>query len=184
MIKYQGIYKIRNLLNGKVYIGQSVDLSSRFRKHKAEVKREKKHPLYTSMQKYGIENFEFVILEWIEDVTLLNEREQYWMDFYKSYDRTFGYNVLTKAESCKGAILSKGHIEKIRNAIIKIWKDPIYRQKIIESQKERKQSDESKLKIGLAHKGKIVSEETRKKLSLANKGQVPWNKGLKIFDKI
>lgn len=78
-MKYQGIYKIKNLLNGKVYIGQSSDLIFRFKRHKNNFKNSKKHPLYNSMYKHGINNFEFNVIEHIDDIKVLNEREQFWL---------------------------------------------------------------------------------------------------------
>ena len=71
-MKYQGIYKIRNLKNGKVYIGQSYDLTTRFRDHRKPCKFKSNRPLYSSIKKYGIENFEFIVLEWIEDISKLD----------------------------------------------------------------------------------------------------------------
>ena len=58
--KISGIYKIENLINHKVYIGQSKDIKSRFNQHKsAETNKHLKH----SFEKYGIENFSFEIIK-------------------------------------------------------------------------------------------------------------------------
>lgn len=102
MSNYQGIYKIRNLLNGKVYIGQSSRLNHRFSQHKNEVKNCNNVSIYNAIRKYGIDNFEFIIIEWINDINKLNEREQYWMDYSKAYNPEFGYNIRCIAESMRG----------------------------------------------------------------------------------
>ena len=74
-MKYQGIYKIINLLNGKVYIGQSINIENRFKDHKCNVKKNLNHPLYNSIRCYGIDNFDFIIVEEINDVNKLNKKE-------------------------------------------------------------------------------------------------------------
>ena len=73
-MKIQGIYKIINCINGKIYIGQSTDIKTRFscHKHNALVKKINR-PLYTSIRKYGIENFEFIILEKVDNILLLDQ---------------------------------------------------------------------------------------------------------------
>ena len=62
-----GIYKITNLINNKVYIGQSVNIQQRFKKHKTKYKdisnEESNKILYKAMRKYGLENFSFEIIE-------------------------------------------------------------------------------------------------------------------------
>ena len=45
--------------------------------------------------------------------------------------------------------------------------------------KGKPRSEDTRIKIGNAHKYKVVSEETRRKQSISHKGQVPWNKGKK-----
>jgi len=54
-----GIYKITNIINGSVYIGQSKDIYARWQKHKSVFKNEANHryKLYRAMNKYGIDNF-------------------------------------------------------------------------------------------------------------------------------
>lgn len=89
-----GIYKITNNTNGKVYIGQSIDIYKRWREHKrrAFIKNEEYNKyLYNAFRKYGIDNFTFEIIELCnrED---LNNRECYYIQFYNSNNEQYGYN--------------------------------------------------------------------------------------------
>lgn len=87
-----GIYKITNLLDNKSYIGQSVDISNRFKQHiKAGLGIEgSNNKFYTAMKKNGVWNFTFEILE-ICDRKDLNEREKFYINTYES--NVFGYNT-------------------------------------------------------------------------------------------
>lgn len=97
-----GIYKI-NYPNGKIYIGQSNDIKRRMYEHN-NVNRLKNHynaPCDLAIQKYGrIEEIE--ILEKDIDISLLNERERYWISFYKSNNKDIGYNLTPGGSSLKG----------------------------------------------------------------------------------
>lgn len=81
----QGIYLILNKMNQHCYIGQSVDIEDRWRKHRSvafnePTNREYQYPLYRAFRKYGLENFEFIVLEELSNATpeeLLN-REIFW----------------------------------------------------------------------------------------------------------
>lgn len=86
-----GIYKITNLTTGQIYIGQSVDIKERFRTHvkTAISSAPASNKLYQTMKKYGPEDFTFEVLEEVSR-DKLNEREIYWIDFYKT--REFGLN--------------------------------------------------------------------------------------------
>lgn len=58
-----GIYKITNLINNKIYIGQSVHIERRWSEHKSSVKTNKRiYYLHKAMCKYGINNFKFEVL--------------------------------------------------------------------------------------------------------------------------
>lgn len=87
-----GIYKITNINNQMVYIGQAVNIGSRWRTH---VKRglgcEEKtnNRLYTALWEEGVENFTFQVVEMC-DKEKLTEREKFYIDFYNSKD--YGYN--------------------------------------------------------------------------------------------
>lgn len=83
-----GIYKITNKINGKVYIGQSRDIMRRWRQHKTS---KLDYPLYRAFQKYGIDNFEFTVLEEC-DIQLLNSRELFYIQQFQSNKKDYGYN--------------------------------------------------------------------------------------------
>lgn len=89
--KICGIYKITDLTTGQAYIGQSVDIKERFRQHiKTSLSYGKAtNKLYQMMKKSGQYNFTFEILEEVPR-DKLNERETYWIDFYKT--KEFGLN--------------------------------------------------------------------------------------------
>ena len=87
-----GIYKITNQINGKVYIGQSIDIQYRWKQHKQQAKNNRKNnKLYQAMRKYGIENFLFEVIEQCKfSQQQLDNRQRYWIEYYNSYEN--GYN--------------------------------------------------------------------------------------------
>jgi group I intron endonuclease len=96
-----GIYIIRNLANGKVYVGSSTVIEERWVTHRRKLRQGKHHSrkFQNAWNKYGADNFEFRIIEIVQP-ELLVEREQYWMDACLSY--SMGYNSRPKADSCLG----------------------------------------------------------------------------------
>ena len=62
-----GIYKIENLINGKIYIGKSVDIDNRIRNHKSEsfnpISNAYDTAIHRAIRKYGIDNFSFEVVE-------------------------------------------------------------------------------------------------------------------------
>ena len=88
-----GVYVIRNIKNGKVYVGQTNNLKLRKQNHFADLKANihHNHHLQNVWNKYGKENFEFEVLEECP-LEKLDEVEIYWIKFYESYNRKFGYN--------------------------------------------------------------------------------------------
>ena len=87
-----GIYKIQNLINNKVYIGQSVDIEKRWSTHKTELKNNYHYNIHlqNAWNKYGEENFEFSIVEECS-VDQLNQCEIDWISKFNSYEN--GYNL-------------------------------------------------------------------------------------------
>lgn len=91
--KKTGIYKLTNLTNGMVYVGQANDLASRFVQHvKKGIGAENpgSNKLYQAMLECGAENFTFEVIELCEEEQL-NDKEKYWIEFFNGID--FGYNM-------------------------------------------------------------------------------------------
>lgn len=89
---HTGIYRLTNLKNKKVYIGQAVDIAERFKQHiKCGLGIDTpSNMLYKAMIKDGVENFTFEVLEEC-DRSQLNDREKFYIDFYRSQEH--GYNM-------------------------------------------------------------------------------------------
>lgn len=91
--RHTGIYRITNSSSQMCYVGQAVDIADRWRQHikraiGAEPRTQNK--LYPAMYKDGIQNFTFEIIEEC-DASKLNDREDYWQDFYKA--KEYGYSI-------------------------------------------------------------------------------------------
>lgn len=95
-----GIYCIENTVDGKKYIGKSKHIEIRITQHKQALLK----PVHTNMcnrhlwfavQKHGWGAFKGWIVEEFSDIdeTGMADREVYWMDFHKTLDREFGYNL-------------------------------------------------------------------------------------------
>lgn len=92
-MKLGKIYLITNDINSKVYVGQTIQtLNKRFNGHCCYSKSDRSVNMYIkrAIHKYGRNNFHIHLLEECP-IDELNEKEQYWIDFYNSYNE--GYNL-------------------------------------------------------------------------------------------
>lgn len=199
-MKISGIYKIINKVNGKVYVGSSVDIFRRINRHKYDLIKTQHFNLHlqSAWNKYGKENFEFNIAENVEP-NMLIETEQKYLDICKSNPTNF-YNMSYSVEfTTRGIKLSKETRLLISKNNAKYWKGKTLsdetKRKLSDSHKgkihsnEHKMkmskimsgagnpmygkifSDEYKRKLSNSHKGKTASEETKKKMSMSNLGK-------------
>lgn len=114
-----GIYKYQNKINGKIYIGQSIQIEERFRQHLYDSTRcsiNEVTGIDFAICKYGIENFDFSILEQC-NIEQLDEKERYWIAYYDSYNN--GYNRTPGGKALRGsehpkAILNENQVWEIR----------------------------------------------------------------------
>jgi len=147
--KVSGIYLLRNTVNEKCYVGQSVDIHKRWRQHKSSAASGCNFKFSNAIRKYGPEAFELVVLEECSYETF-DEREAYWMDHYSA--RENGYNQMPAGQ--RGRVC-----------------DDAMRETIASKLRGRKLPPEVIEKIRIANIGKLHTEETKEKISLANKGR-------------
>ncbi len=94
-MKQLGIYAIKNEANGKLYIGSSRNIVARWRVHASRLRLNKHHSQHLQLA-FNIAplSFKYEIVELLADPSLLEVREQYWVDHYQSFKSEFGYNAV------------------------------------------------------------------------------------------
>lgn len=122
------IYKITNLLNNKIYIGQTTKtIEQRFNKHISEAKCEIKgirpnNYFHNALNKYGAENFTIEILEEVSTIEELNRQEAYWINKLRATNKDIGYNLMAGGTSGEKTQETKNKIT-IRKK--KNWEDKV-----------------------------------------------------------
>jgi len=172
------IYKITNKINTKCYIGQSVNVSTRWRDHKSSaefVKNGRKtikdngiQVIHLAMAKHGIESFEFKIIEEVDTQDQANDKEAYWILYYDSFGKG-GYNCTPggsnapKTEEWKRKVKATrmanggyGHSEETKSRMSEEWS--LYH------------TPEQMEKCHAANRGRKLSEEHVQALVNANTG--------------
>ena len=111
------IYKITNLVNGKLYIGQTTqDLQTRWYKHC--------HSssgcvaLHNAIKRYGKDNFSVEVIDRATNRSELNDKEKYWIGQYNSISPN-GYNLTTGGNDCNYSLQSR---KKMSDSIKQHWK--------------------------------------------------------------
>lgn len=118
-----GIYQIKNIKNGRVYIGSSLKIEKRIRIHKDDLRKNTSHSnkLQRAWNKYGENNFKFTILEYCKKEQLLDKEEIY----IRKYDSVEnGYNACYRGRSALGVKRSKEFKEKCSISQKKVAKRP------------------------------------------------------------
>lgn len=128
----QGVYEIRNLRDGRVYVGSAQVIEWRWRGHRHRLRKGNHHSprLQRAWDRDGEDAFEFRILEEISDVQWLRVIEQAWMDFLGAHTTRGGYNNAPLAGRTLGykptpehiAAAAKGARSKARPYLI-TWAD-------------------------------------------------------------
>lgn len=90
------IYKIINKINGKIYIGKTCrDIETRWAEHCSRANSDDKYYLHNAINKYGKESFTIEEIDKAKTEEEINKLERYWIDFYNSVDKNYGYNLTT-----------------------------------------------------------------------------------------
>lgn len=106
------IYKVTNLINQKIYIGLTYrDIQTRWSEHKSRANNGSTLYFHNAIRKYDLNNF---YIEQIDeaDGDTLKERERYWINYYKSNNREFGYNLTNGGD---------GNLQLDYNQIYELW---------------------------------------------------------------
>lgn len=114
------IYKVTNKINGKIYIGQTIQsLKDRWYRHCAKKslrETERNMHIKRAILKYGKENFTIETLEEC-DSELLNEREKFYIDYFDSYHK--GYN---STEGGQGGTKPLQTSEETQKEVVELYK--------------------------------------------------------------
>ena len=96
------VYKITNIINNKVYIGQTIrPVEKRIRRHFNDAIKNKLDTHFArAIRKYGTENFVWEIIDEAKNQEELNKKEQYWIKYYDSVNT--GYNETDAIDKCGG----------------------------------------------------------------------------------
>lgn len=174
------VYKIRNSVNQKLYIGiTKYEISKRFSVHKqrANAKSHGNLKLYNAINKYGIDAFTIELIESVENRDIANEREQYWIKYYDSLEN--GYNMTAGGFSYVHVVtditkqrMKDSHWSK--KGIINTWTS--------EQLTGRKLSDEHVQNISIGGKKRYENEDEIRKCSERNSGENNPNFGNKWTD--
>jgi group I intron endonuclease len=168
-----GIYKLTCVINNKIYIGKSINLSKRIYYHKGCDKRGSINNghLQRAIIKYGWNTFVVEILEVfdnfnkLKDNDFLLKRESYYINLYESTDISKGYNTCAFSTDRTGIPHSEETRAKIGIANLGRKISPETREKMRQSKLGKKLSKEHIEKIKLANTGKKRSEEFKEKAS-------------------
>lgn len=179
------IYLWTNLINGKHYVGQASNFYNRMSSYK---KLRTNKYLKNAFEKYGIENFDISILEKLpNNKDILTEREQYWLDYYKSYNRENGYNICVFADTTLGFKKSEEEKQKLSDYKKEYYKNPKNREKVSGENNGmygKKHSKEWKMEHSEFLKEKWKDEEYRKFWSDKMSGENNYFYGKHLFGEL
>lgn len=108
-------------MNNKVYVGKTNDLAKRWLKHVrvAAGKRQKeKFYIHRAIAKYGKDNFVFSALQELVTEQECDLAEKYWIDYFQSKDKNYGYNLTEGGEGVSGRVVSEATRQKIREKAV------------------------------------------------------------------
>lgn len=160
------LYKITDLINNKIYIGQTVNPKRRWRDHKWLALNKQEQYIHRAMNKYGISNFTFETIASCLTQNDADETERLIIQQYDSRNKEKGYNISPGGEF----IWNKGLPKE---------QQPMF---------GKKQSEYQKQRMSEIHSGKevLITEETKKKMSDVRRGRPKsekWKKNISDSNK-
>ena len=112
------IYLVTNLVNGKMYVGQTIKtVEERWKVHLKEAKRGRVGHLYQAIRKYGAGAFVAEGVTGCDSQGQLNELEKMWIILLGTKDKRWGYNMTFGGDGCSGYTFSEESRKKISRAM-------------------------------------------------------------------
>lgn len=166
--KISCVYEILNTSNNKRYIGSTIDFSKRIKNHMKSLWKGNHHSirLQRSFDKYGETSFTVNILREVAPADLLPE-EQYFIDEFRSYDPSLGFNICRVAGNTLGFSHSEESRQKMSESRLKLFIGPNsegIRKSMSEAQRGKSASDEARLKMSISRKGRKAPPTEKFKL--------------------
>lgn len=149
------IYLITNLVNGKVYVGQTrVGLGGRWKDHRDDARLNKNRPICKAIRKYGPESFSIREIASCETQEWADYLERVWILLYDSRNRDKGYNIRPGGDTSPMAETTK---QSLSEAISKAWSEG--RLKGYPHSQETKNKISEIQRAGRFHNHPVTSEE-------------------------
>src|ERR1700678_242818 len=171
------VYVIQHMVSYKIYVGKAIDPNDRWYKHVVCSKGGKeKYPqhfqyLHAAMAKHGVDNFTFKTIEEFGIESDCLEAEMFWIEFFRSWDRSYGYNLTRGGEGASGRVVSHETRAKISKANSGKTMSEEHRQIMIKCAKAQNPSEETRRKRSISLTGKKRTEAVKQAQSERMKGQ-------------
>lgn len=167
-MKLQGIYRILHASTDKSYIGQSVDIRSRWKTHRGDLNRgtHRNRHLQRAWDKYGPEAFEFEIMEFVPYRANLDAFENHYIRLYNACED--GYNL---AEEARGPKSVSEETRRKKHEASMGEKNPFYGKRhtpeTLTKLRGREFTEEHRKKMSAAARSRVVSPEAKARMSEA-----------------
>ena len=153
---FSGIYQLKNMVNDKIYIGQAQNILKRFNEHRRNRNGHLLYRdcyLYRAIKKYGWDKFEISVLERVDDLSLINDKEIFWIG-----ELNPEYNMKEGGDCARGwhhTEEAKNKMSKTKSKMYLGENNPFF---------GKKHTEETKRKIADKMQGKKLSEEHKAKI--------------------
>lgn len=172
--RVSGIYEIRCKSTSRVYVGSAVNIGRRWKAHHSYLSRgiHENEYLQRAWNKYGENDFEFSLLEKVDNIQLLIETEQKWIDDKRSHIRDMGFNI----EAIAGSALGVKHTLETRMKVSAAMRGRIVTEETREKLRSKRHTPEARAKMGVAKKGNKArlghrsTQEHKDRIGLAHSG--------------
>ena len=184
------IYLVTNLINNKKYVGQVIKSRGyikRFKEHVNDsLSGRKQCYFHNAIKHYGPDSFSLLLLEDDVEECAVDEREKYWIKYYDTMDKSFGYNMTLGGQGVHGYRFTDADREKMSKKSQQFWDEAkkddefmkMWSERVSQTLKNRSFTEEhlKKLSEAASHRtgernsfyGKHHSDATKKKISSAN----------------